>query len=573
MAHSDSYHAPIRSFRNDPADFLAEALGGFVASHPDAHWHDSGFLGRASAVTTRSGTPAVAVVSGGGAGHEPMHAGFLGEGMLAAVCPGLLFTSPNAVQITEATRWADQGEGVLHVVKNYTGDVMNFKVARQSLSDVDTEVVLVDDDVATDHSTDSDGSGSDGPGRRGTGATIVVEKITGAAAHRGDTLNAVAKLGQWVADNSRSMSVALAPGHLPTSGRDTFDLPEGQMELGVGIHGERGVERVAVEEADSIVARLVEKIAASLNLSEGAEVVCLVNGLGGTTDLELDLVYGSVLQILKKKGIVVRRALVGTYVTAVNMAGISLTLTRATDEIVELLDAPTRAPGWPRILGQQDDAASYAPARMFHDDDLPESGEENTWLTEFVARVQGSTDDLTELDRLAGDGDFGQNMDAAFGEIDLPLRGTDTEVLKALSLRLFTRAGGTSGAVLGTLFRELSIALRDTDNHVTGLSTGLESAHRAITELGGAQQGDNTLIDALIPAAHAAAAASTQDFSRALAACYSAAAKGTEGTRDMIAKKGRASYLGTASQGVVDPGAIVVSWIFGGTGKVSDFTG
>ena len=206
-AHST--RQPIRSFRNDPADFLPEALGGFVASHPDAEWHDSGFIARRSPVVTLAGDPAVSVISGGGSGHEPMHAGFLGAGMLSAVCPGLMFTSPNAVQITEATRWADQGAGVLHVVKNYTGDVMNFTVARQAVEDVDTRVVLVDDDVATDpavHADDATGDDGDseGPGRRGTGATIIVEKVAGAAAHRGDSLDDVARIGQWVADNSRS---------------------------------------------------------------------------------------------------------------------------------------------------------------------------------------------------------------------------------------------------------------------------------------------------------------------------------------------------------------------------------
>ena len=579
MSDSHPQQVPLRSFRNDPADFLPEALGGFIASHPDAEWHDSGFVARSSAVVTDSGEPAVAVVSGGGSGHEPMHAGFLGSGMLAAVCPGLLFTSPNAVQIAEATRWADQGAGVVHVVKNYTGDVMNFTVARQALDDVDTRVVLVDDDVATDLASGASDS-SDGPGRRGTGATIIVEKAVGAAAQRGDDLDRVADIGQWVADSSRSMAVALAPGHLPTSGRDTFDLPEGKMEVGVGIHGERGVDRVDVETADEVVARLIDGIGGSLSLEDGSEVVCLVNGLGGTAPLELNLVFGAVLRQLADKGVVVRRAMVGTYVTSVNMAGVSLTLTSvgdATDQLVELLDAATDAPGWPRVLGGQDAPATYRPAVTSFDDDLPESGEENRWLSDFVARVQGSVDDLTELDRLAGDGDFGQNMDAAFGGIDLPLLGPDARVLEALGHRLLIRAGGTSGAVLGTLFRELGQAMEDADDPVAGLAAGLDAAHRAITDLGGARQGDNTLIDALVPAAEAAASAASgkdgsSDFAAVLETCHTAAAEGAESTREMVAKKGRASYVGEASQGVVDPGAILVSWIFGGSGNVSDYT-
>lgn len=283
MSNPDATHSAqqsIRSFRNDPADFLPEALGGFIASHPDATWYEQGFIARTTPLRTDAGKPAVAVVSGGGSGHEPMHAAFVGEGMLAAAVPGLVFSSPNAIQITEATRWADQGAGVLHVVKNYTGDVMNFKVARQSLADVETAVVLVDDDVATDQGEDSDG-----PGRRGTGATIIVEKVAGAAAQRGDDLAQVTDIAQWVADNSRSMAVALAPGHLPTTGRDTFDLPAGKMEVGVGIHGERGVDRVDVEPADAVVTRLLDGIDAT-----AGEYICLVNGLGGTTPLELSLI-------------------------------------------------------------------------------------------------------------------------------------------------------------------------------------------------------------------------------------------------------------------------------------------
>jgi dihydroxyacetone kinase len=575
---SDS-QIPLRSFRNRPSDFLAEALGGVIASHPDAEWHDTGFVGRASATTTDTGAPAVAVVSGGGSGHEPMHAGFLGAGMLTAVCPGLMFTSPNAVQIAEATRWADQGAGVVHVVKNYTGDVMNFTVARQALDEVDTRVVLVDDDVATDLAGNADNSDkADGPGRRGTGATVLVEKATGAAAQRGDSLDRVAEIGQWVADNSRSMAVALAPGRLPTSGRDTFDLPDGKMEVGVGIHGERGVDRVDAETADSVVARLLAAVGDALSLQDGAEVVCLVNGLGGTTPLELSLVFGSVVRQLADRGVTVRRALVGSFVTSVNMAGVSLTLTsvgEGTDELVELLDAPTAAPGWPRVLGGDGAPVTYRPASMSVDDDLPETGEQNRWLSDFVGRVQGATDDLTELDRLAGDGDFGQNMDAAFGGLSLPLRGTDAEVLETLAHRLLIRAGGTSGAVLGTLFREMGTAMGQTDSPVAGLAAGLASARRAITDLGGAEQGDNTLVDALVPAAEAAAGLddTETDFAAALEACHAAAAEGAESTRGLVAKKGRASYVGAASRGVVDPGAILVSWIFGGSGNVGDVTG
>ena len=291
------------AFRNSQDTFLSDALAGLIANHPDARWHDVGFIGRSTPLRTADGDPAVAVISGGGSGHEPMHAGFVGQGMLAAACPGLLFTSPNAVQVSEATQWADQGRGVVHVVKNYTGDVMNFTVARNAAEAVDTRTVLVADDIATD-------GNEDGPGRRGTGATILVEKVAGAAAYRGDDVDKVAELGQRAADNSRSMSVALGAGFMPTTGRETFDLAAGQMEVGVGIHGEPGTHTEQVDSASAIVNQVLDKIVPALDLGQGDEVVCLVNGLGGTTPLELSLLFGEAAAQLAQRGVTVALSLI-----------------------------------------------------------------------------------------------------------------------------------------------------------------------------------------------------------------------------------------------------------------------
>ncbi|MDO5032159.1 dihydroxyacetone kinase family protein [Corynebacterium sp.] len=534
------------SFRNAEERFLPDALAGFIASHPDARWHEAGFIGQDSPLRTAEGEPAVALISGGGSGHEPMHAGFLGAGMLAAVCPGLLFTSPNAVQITEATKWADQGRGVVHIVKNYTGDVMNFSVARNSAPGVDTREVLVADDVATD-------GNEDGPGRRGTGATILVEKIAGASAYRGDDLDTVTRLARRAAENSRSMSVALHPGFMPTTGRETFDLDAGSMEVGVGIHGEPGTHSASVESAADIVEHLLSKIVSALALERGDEVVCLVNGLGGATPLELSLLFGEASTQLAAQGIRVVRSLVGSFVTSVNMHGASITLLKADAETLELLDAPTSAPAWPRVLGTEKAVAS---ADITFEDELPAEGEENPWLSAFVARLQSSFDELTELDRQAGDGDFGQNMEAAFGDIELPLRGEQSAILRGLAKRLLVRAGGTSGAVFGTLFTELARA--------ESLAAGLNNAVCVISELGGATLGDRTMLDALIPAAEKATEIGTTiDTDEAhLAALYEAARAGAESTAELDAKKGRASYLGERSKGVIDPGALVVSWLF-----------
>ncbi|QCB27342.1 dihydroxyacetone kinase family protein [Corynebacterium endometrii] len=563
MSHSDTKStAQHKSFRNDADAFLPEALSGFIASHPDATWHDAGFIGLDSAIETQDGQPAVALVSGGGSGHEPMHAGFLGQGMLAAVCPGLLFTSPNAVQVTEATKWADQGRGVVHIVKNYTGDVMNFTVARRYAEGVDTREVLVADDVATDKGDE------DGPGRRGTGATIIVEKIAGAAAKRGDDLDAVADIATRTAEASRSMSVALGAGFLPTTGRETFDLDPGQMEVGVGIHGEPGVDNKDIESAADIVEDLLGTIIDKGSFTKGDRVICLVNGLGGATPLELSLLFGEANKYLAAKGITVARSMVGTYVTSVNMHGASITLTKVDDEMLALFDAPTAAPAWPHTLAGTKDTK---PAEVTFEDRLPKGGEDNAWLTAFLERLQPAFDELTELDRRAGDGDFGQNMEAAFGSVQLPLRGGDSDVLRGLAQRMLVLAGGTSGAVYGVLFNELAAGL-DNGSSTGEFAAALKSAVEAIAELGGAKRGDRTVLDALIPAAERAAELdASAPLGDSLAAIHEAAHAGALETRELDARKGRASYLGERSKGVADPGAIVASWLFGGSGKVSEF--
>ena len=466
---------------------MREALGGLVAAHPCAQWHDEGFVGLLLDDATK-GEQRVAVISGGGSGHEPMHAGFIGAGMLDAACPGLLFTSPNAVQIGAATEWANRGAGVVHVVKNYTGDVMNFTVAANH-ADAEVAQVLVDDDVATEIDND------DSPGRRGTGATVIVEKIAGAAAARGDDLQAVARVAQRAADQSRSMAVALQPGHSPTSDRATFDLADGQIEIGVGIHGEPGVERRDIAGAQLTAATLVEELLDGILGSLGnpsGDVMLFVNGLGGTSQLEQDLIFGEALKQLTDRGLKVRRGMRGALVTSLNMAGISLTLTVLDDELIELIDASTAAPAWPGTVADPE----YADARMVDNETQPDSGEENAWLTRFVERLAASYDDLTALDREAGDGDFGQNMEAAFGDVVTPVRGADADVLNFFAHRMLVRAGGTSGAVLGTFFRQMADAFEGVDSRdadgsafAKALAEGLERGVDAITQLGGAGGG------------------------------------------------------------------------------------
>lgn len=505
-----------------------------VAAQPELTWDSRGFLRHIHPATTTHGEPAVAIVSGGGSGHEPLHAGFVGSGLLTAAVPGLMFTSPNAVQITEATRSADNGRGVLHVVKNYTGDVMNFQVARDSLPDIEVDSVLVDDDVATDHPEDDDA-----PGRRGTAATVLVEKVAGAAARRGDTLADVARVARRMARNSRSMAVALAPGHVPTTGRATFELPQGAMEMGVGIHGERGTDTRPASSATGITEELVDAVSEALGLGSGESVMLLVNGLGATTSLELHLVYGQAITLLSQRGLRLRRGMVGNFVTSVSMAGVSITLARVDEELLALIDAPTSAPAWPRALAVD---PRCEPAEPRFPLDLPSEGDINEPFTRFVQRVTSSIDELTELDRQAGDGDFGENMKAALADVAMPLRGSHQQICHGLSRRFLVRAGGTSGAVFGTMLRELAHG-------------SLSAACHAVQDLGGAQPGDRTVVDALAPAADAQAKGlSSQRIAET-------AAEGAESTTGLVARKGRASYLGERSRGVPDPGALVTSWL------------
>ncbi|WP_343952251.1 dihydroxyacetone kinase family protein, partial [Tsukamurella spumae] len=476
-------------FENSAGSLFTDGLRGVLAAHPDAVWHDAGFVSRR---TPRAS--GVALVSGGGSGHEPMHVGMIGAGMLDAACPGLIFTSPNAVQIAAATRAVDTGAGVLHIVKNYTGDVMNFAVARRLVAVADaqgpavrTEVVLVDDDVATEDTA--------GPGRRGTAATIVVEKICGAAADLGAPLAEVAELGRRTVARARSMAVSVSACTVPGATEPSFDLPDGEMAFGVGIHGERARDQRPVLAAEDIVTDLLARILPGTGLGSGDRALVLVNNLGAVTDLELGVLFAETVKQLGERGIEVTRSLVGRVITALDMAGASVTVVPLDEELIRLWDAPTAAPGWPNTAT----APSY-PDPLAHalPDDSADRGEPNVWLSDFVGRVQRSIDELTDLDRRAGDGDFGTNMAAALGHFTLPLRGPDSDVLEAIATSYLVRSGGTSGAVFGTFLTELGRALAPDG---AGFAAGVRAGLDAVVELGGARVGDKTVVDALSPAA------------------------------------------------------------------------
>jgi dihydroxyacetone kinase-like protein len=327
----------MKKFLNDPTDVVRESLTGLAAAHGDLLRYDAG-----AQVVVRADAPVqgkVALVSGGGSGHEPLHGGFVGRGMLDAACPGEVFTSPVPDQMLAATKAVDGGAGVVHIVKNYTGDVMNFKLAAEDAADegIAVESVLVDDDVAVQDSLYT-------AGRRGVGATVLLEKIAGGAAERGDDVQSVAAIARRVNQRARSFGVALSSCTPPAAGKPIFDLPEGEIEIGIGIHGEPGRRREQLSTAKEIVAVMTEATLSDLEPAEGANVLAFVNGMGGTPLIELYLLYAEVDRQLREAGLNPVRNLVGSYITSLEMAGASLTVLELDDELTSLWDAPVHTP-------------------------------------------------------------------------------------------------------------------------------------------------------------------------------------------------------------------------------------
>jgi phosphoenolpyruvate---glycerone phosphotransferase subunit DhaK len=325
----------MKKLINGIDDILSESLDGFARAHHDLVRvsHDPAFVARAHAPVRDK----VALISGGGSGHEPLHAGFVGYGMLDAACPGQVFTSPTPDQILAAAGAVDGGAGVLFIVKNYAGDVMNFEMAAEMLTG-ERASVLTNDDVAVEDSTYT-------TGRRGVAGTVVVEKIVGAAAEDGADLAACKALGDRVNAATGSMGVALTSCTVPAAGGPTFQIGDDEMEMGVGIHGEPGRKRVKLAPADAIAEEMIGAICHALGPKSGERVLLFVNGFGATPLMELYLMYHAAARLCADRGLSVARSLVGSYTTSLDMAGCSLTLTRLDDQLIELWDAPVHTPG------------------------------------------------------------------------------------------------------------------------------------------------------------------------------------------------------------------------------------
>lgn len=328
----------MKKLINNPQDVVRESLEGLALAHADilrVSFNPVYVVRRDAPVRGKVG-----VVSGGGSGHEPMHGGYVGRGMLDAAVPGQVFTSPTPDQIEAATRDVDGGAGVLHIIKNYTGDILNFEMAAElcQMHGIEIEAVVINDDVAVENSLYT-------AGRRGVGATVLAEKICGAAAERGQTLKQVAALCRKVNDRARSMGMALTSCTVPAAGKPTFELAGDEMEMGIGIHGEPGRERMPLEPAHSIVSRMTDAILADLRVARGQSVIAMVNGMGATPLLELYLLYRELQHLVEARGLTIARRLIGNYITSLEMAGCSITLLDADEELLSLWDDPVLTPG------------------------------------------------------------------------------------------------------------------------------------------------------------------------------------------------------------------------------------
>ncbi len=479
----------------------------------------------------------VALVSGGGAGHEPMHGGFVGRGGLDAACPGEIFTSPHNRQIYAACSKVARPDGVLQIVKNYTGDVLNFNIAAERLraDGIPVEQVLVDDDW---------GSRDAGKvGRRGTAATVIVEKVLGAAADDGMSLEELAELGRDIVARSRTVAIASEAHRSPGDGDRAFEVSPGSLEFGVGIHGEPARESIEVSDLDGLVGTMVDALTDDLSAPDG--VVVLVNGLGGTGQLELLHFGDAAARALADRDVTVRSLVAGAYCTALDMRGVSLTVVDADPGWLRHWYADHGTPGLPR---PREFPGIRALREVGEDGDAAEGA--SRWLEDFADRTERLRDRFNALDQAAGDGDFGDNL--AVGVSYAVRRGDVDDDLVAdighLASAFLDDVGGSSGPLLGLVFGGVSSRAEDArgDALAGPVLAGLGDALTAVQRAGGAQPGDRTLVDALAAIVDDAERRGVEvvDEAGVLAGIEAAAS-----TADMVAGRGRAAYVGERAIG------------------------
>lgn len=560
----------MKKLINNPLSVVREMLEGAVALAPGQ------MLLADETVVVQTGLDAaerrqVAVLSGGGSGHEPAHAGYVGRGMLTAAVAGDVFTSPSSDAVLAGIRAAAGPAGAVLIVKNYTGDRLNFGLAAElaRAEGISVEVVVVADDVALRHTVEEGR-------RRGIGGTVLVHKVAGAAAQAGSSLAEVAAVARSAAGALGSMGVALGSCTLPAVGRPSFTLEAEEIEIGLGIHGEPGVERGKIMDAGALVERLLATILEDRRIVPGTRVVLLVNGLGATPPMELAIVTRDALSFFETQGVMVERAWSGTFLSALDMPGFSLSVMPVDDARLKLLDAETIAPAWPagggRINRHPVSDAGAPTAEIEVETAAPEAEASPLRAAAFAA-AQALMDQetaLTDLDARAGDGDLGSSMArgaAAIMALPASAWASPSAALAEVGQALRRAIAGSSGPFYATALFRASRSLSGVSAPTPAdWATAFLEAAAAVSELGGAQVGDRTMVDALRPAADAfhAAVGSGDGAEVAWQKAVAAALAGREATAGMQPRLGRASYLGSRATGIPDAGAAAVAcWIEG----------
>jgi dihydroxyacetone kinase len=557
----------VKKLINDPKDVTREMLAGLVQMNPNL-----ALLGEEN-VVVRSDLEEwrkrghVAIISGGGAGHEPAHAGYVGDGMLTAAVSGEVFTSPSTDAVLSAIRACATPAGVLLIIKNYTGDRLNFGLAAElaRAAGIAVEMVTVADDAAFE----------DKSNRRGIAGTVFVHKVAGAAAAAGLALPEVKREAARATDAVRTMGVALSACTVPAVGSPGFELADNEIELGLGIHGEKGVRRAALALADEIATELVDRLVVDLAPASNTGVVLLVNNLGATPLMELYIVASAAMRALQTRGLRIERVWCGTFLSAIDMAGCSISIMRVDAQRLALLDAPTAAAGWVKVPST---APAPAPLRI----ESPEPAVRVGLKTHFAAKdpaweavlkrvataLLAAEPHLTALDQAVGDGDLGISMSRAaraiLDHLDTLCAQPPVAALTELSNIVRRAIAGSSGPFYAIGLGRAAACLNEGRQSPRSWAVALKGACDAICELGGAQVGDRTMLDALYPAAQAFSEALDQGASwlDATTAAATAAELGARETAKLMPRRGRSVYLGERAIGSPDPGAEAVAvWL------------
>ena len=573
----------MKKIINRPETVVTEMCKGLVLTNPDLE-----FVKKYKVIRKKNlDKNKVSLISGGGSGHEPAHAGFVGKGMLDAAVCGDVFASPSQIQVYQAIKETAGDKGTLLIIKNYSGDMMNFKNAAHLAEEdgIQVDYVKVDDDIAVKDSLYT-------VGRRGVAGTVLVHKIAGAAAEKGGSLKEVKAAAENAISNVRSIGFALSSCTVPAKGTPTFELKENEMEYGVGIHGEPGIQRENIPSADELAKRMTDALAEELNVTQGEEVTVLVNGFGSTPLQELYLFNYAVAKVLHEKNIRIYRSFAGNYMTSIDMLGASLTFMKMNAELKELLDQESEAPAF-SVKGHVPEIVLEEEIRECKEEDLTEESykacaevrNEKITLENIVYMVETMSHCIIkneipfcELDSHAGDGDFGMSVAKGFRQLkkewkELTKEHTSSigEFLQACSMVIMEHCGGASGPIWGSAFRAAGKkADGKTELTIFEFADMMQEAVTGIQKTGeyslgrGAVVGDKTLIDALVPCADTwtACADKKETFEHAFTKAAQAAVQGAKDTEAIAARMGRAGTVGDRSIGYPDAGAYALGVIF-----------